>query len=90
MKRLRVLLSAVLLLTARGAWSQQVAPPTTVTADQDHRRLLELLKIDQLRRGPSGNPNAPDHANSDESKATPYPNLPDPLKTNPAPAPIFR
>ena len=54
-------------------------PPVQLTAQEDHRRLLDLLGIPALRRGPSGNPNAPNAANSDESKANPYPDLPDPL-----------
>ena len=40
---------------------------------------MDLLGIASIRRGPSGNPQAPDAANFDESKATPYPGLPDPL-----------
>ena len=35
-----------------------------------------------MRPGPSGNENAPNHANYDESKANPYPNVPDPLMMN--------
>ncbi len=53
--------------------------PAPLTAPQDHKRLLDLLGIDKLRPGPSGNPKAPNAANSDESKATPFPTLPDPL-----------
>ncbi len=53
-----------------------------MTAAQDHQRLMELLRIDSLRAGPSGNPNAPNAANADESKANPYPELPDPLTLN--------
>jgi peptidoglycan/xylan/chitin deacetylase (PgdA/CDA1 family) len=45
----------------------------------DYRHMLQLLKIDSTRRGPSGNPNAPNAANTDESKATQYTSLPDPL-----------
>jgi hypothetical protein len=42
--------------------------------------MMELLKITSLRRGADGrNANAPNAANYDESKANPYPNLPDPL-----------
>ncbi len=41
---------------------------------------MEALKIKSLRRGADGrNRNAPNAANYDESKANPYPNLPDPL-----------
>src|SRR6202035_3966349 len=41
---------------------------------EDHKRLMDLLKIDALRKGADGK--AP---NYDESKANPYPKLPDPL-----------
>lgn len=41
--------------------------------------MMELLKIKELRRGADGNPKSANAANLDESKATPYPDLPDPL-----------
>ncbi len=41
--------------------------------------MLRLLAIPALRPGPSGDPHAPDAANTDESQANPYPMLPDPL-----------
>jgi hypothetical protein len=47
---------------------------------EDHRRMMESLKITSLRQGANGsNPQAPNYANYDELKANPYPNLPDPL-----------
>jgi hypothetical protein len=46
---------------------------------QDYKNMLTLLNIDSTRHGPSGNPSAPDAANTDESKASPYTTLPDPL-----------
>ena len=50
------------------------------TAQQDHKKMMELLGITSLRRGADGrNPQATNAANYDESKANPYPNLPDPL-----------
>jgi hypothetical protein len=49
---------------------------------QDHQLMMRLLGISELRKGPSGNPSAPDAANSDESKASPYTSLPDPLVFN--------
>src|SRR5450432_3764037 len=58
----------------------QPAPPTSWTAAEDHRNMLEQLGIKALRPGPNGNENAPNHANYDESKANPYPDLPDVLK----------
>ena len=56
--------------------------PVVLTAEQDHERLMKLLNIDSLRPGPSGDPTAPNAANSDESKANIYPDLPDPLILN--------
>ena len=48
----------------------------------DYKLMLQQLHIDSTRRGPSGNPKVPDAANTDESKATPYTSLPDPLLLN--------
>lgn len=54
--------------------------PVMLTAQQDHRRTMELLNITSIRQGANGsNPKAPNAANYDESKANPYPILPDPL-----------
>ncbi|HLK19747.1 MAG TPA: GDSL-type esterase/lipase family protein [Bryobacteraceae bacterium] len=50
------------------------------TVADDHRNMMEQLGIQALRPGPNGNENAPNHANYDESKANPYPDLPDVLK----------
>ncbi|MGA8739783.1 MAG: acetylxylan esterase [Terracidiphilus sp.] len=44
--------------------------------------MMDQLGIKALRPGPSGNENAPNHANYDESEANPYPNVPDPLTMN--------
>ena len=49
-----------------------------LTAD-DHRQMMEQLGITALRPGPSGNEQAPNHANYDEATANPFPTLPDPL-----------
>lgn len=48
----------------------------------DYKNMLAQLKIDSIRRGPSGNPSAPNAANTDESKAKQYASLPDPLVLN--------
>ena len=48
-------------------------------SQQDHQLMLQMLGITELRHGPSGNPNDPNAANSDEFKATTYIALPDPL-----------
>ncbi|TCK70892.1 hypothetical protein C7378_3282 [Acidipila rosea] len=44
--------------------------------------MMTQLGIQSLRPGPSGDPKAPDHANYDESKANPWPALPDALVLN--------
>jgi hypothetical protein len=46
---------------------------------EDHQLMMKMLGINELRPGPSGNPSAPDAANTEESKATTYTSLPDPL-----------
>ncbi len=69
-------LAAVATLLAQPA-------PVTLTAQEDHARLLKLLGISELRRGADGrNAQAPNAANYDESKANPHPELPDPLRLN--------
>ncbi len=69
--------AAFLLATASLAGAQ--CSPVTLTADQDRQNMMDQLGIKALRPGPSGNENAPNHANYDESLANPYPDLPDPL-----------
>ncbi len=54
------------------------APPAHLTSEQDHQRIMELLHISSLRRGPDGDPISPNAANIDESKVSPY-TLPDTL-----------
>ena len=58
-----------------------VPPPVHLTSEQDHQRLMELLRIAELRRGPDGDPKSPNAANVDESNVPPY-TLPDPLRFN--------
>src|SRR5690606_14468782 len=65
-------------LTGWTAASGLPAPKTWTTAE-DHRHKLTRLRITDLRPGPSGHGSAPNAANTDESKANPYPNLPDVL-----------
>jgi hypothetical protein len=58
----------------RPADPKDLPKPLTLTKEEDHKRMLEQLKITSLRRGPSSK-----DTNYDESKANPYPKLPDPL-----------
>ena len=48
----------------------------TFTTQQDHQNMMQQLGITRLRPGPSGNPDSENAANTDESKANPYPELP--------------
>jgi hypothetical protein len=81
-------LAAIPYPYGRGTHSsaQQVAsslpPPVHLAAEQDHQRLMDLLHIISLRRGPDGDPNSPKAANYDESKVTPPQNLTDVLNLN--------
>jgi lysophospholipase L1-like esterase len=83
-----VLSIAVLVLFARASITAGQGPagpsipgdaPLTWTTERDHQDMLDQLGITALRPGPSGNEQAPNHANTDESKANPFPDLPDPL-----------
>ena len=75
----------ILILNASALWAQfapepqkQLPPPAVNwTADQDHQNMMDQLGIKALRPGPSGNESDPNHANYDEAKANPYPDLPD-------------
>ncbi|HEX6926127.1 MAG TPA: hypothetical protein VF167_11970 [Longimicrobiaceae bacterium] len=78
-------LGSVFLLAAATASSAAAQRPDSAeraaiaaATAADHRRMMDLLGITSLRPGPSGNPEAPNAANSDESKVPPY-TLPDPL-----------
>jgi lysophospholipase L1-like esterase len=70
---LKVLLGSVAAVMAH---AQQAPAPKTWTAAEDHQNMMDQLGIKALRPGPSGNESAPNHANYDESKANPFPDLP--------------
>jgi hypothetical protein len=76
------LLVVVGSLTPAMAIYAQAAPANDAgalnwTAAQDHRNMMEQLGIKALRPGPSGRAGAPNSANYDESKANPYPDIPE-------------
>jgi hypothetical protein len=75
------LLPCVVLAVAATVLAADLPPPLELTAEQDHRMMMERLGITSIRQGANGrDPNAPNAANYDESKGNPYPELPDPLK----------
>lgn len=63
-------------------WSPEERERINKLNREDHQLMMKMLEITELRPGPSGNPESPTAANSDESKATPYASLPDPLVFN--------
>jgi len=71
--------SPTLVSDAAPAKAASLPQPITWTAVEDHQNMMDQLGIRALRPGPSGNESAPNHANYDESKANPFPNLPDAL-----------
>jgi hypothetical protein len=73
---------ACVFAAASALLAQNPCTPVTFTADQDRQNMMDQLGIKALRPGFSGNENAPNYANYDESKANPYPNVPDPLTMN--------
>jgi len=87
--------AGALLVRIAGADSTNVAatnpPPAAppgfgagnpAATEADHQHMLDQLHITSLRRGrDGGDPKSPFYANYDESKANPYPDLPDPLIT---------
>lgn len=86
MKNLFPILLIAVCLQATGQVKQNsqknYPPPVNFTTEQDHKNMMDQLGIKSLRPGPSGNESAPNHANYDESVATPYPDLPDLLTLN--------
>src|SRR6266581_5348596 len=84
-----LLVGKLLLASLAAAWGRGAdpvpeaaapPPPLNLTAQQDHQKMMEQLGITSLRRGAEGmNRQSPDYQNTDESKANPWPKLPDPL-----------
>src|SRR3954471_7163208 len=79
-------LSIATALAAVTLGSQSAPPPAEPggparewTPADDHRNMMEQLGITALRPGPSGNEQAPNHANYDEALANPFATLPDVL-----------
>jgi hypothetical protein len=79
MRSLFAALILAALLPSSTAQTPTQAPPVQLSAAQDHQRMLDLLHITELRPGASPSGNGPIPVNYDESKANPWPNLPNPL-----------
>ena len=92
MRRLSTLL-LVAVLAANALAHAQVAPQRPLAGDDaraamaretaaDYAEMQRVLGITAMRPGPSGNPTAPNAANSDEATANPFTDIPDPLVFN--------
>ena len=55
--------------------------PVVFTTAQDHQNMLDQLGITRLRPGRDSDPTSPKAANYDQTKANPYPKLPEILET---------
>ena len=77
MKRLFLLLAGSLLCVA--SFAQQ---PVTFTAQEDHQNMMDQLGIKSIRHAFDADESSPHAANYDESKANPFPVIPEILKTN--------
>jgi hypothetical protein len=85
--------TAILLLvfiTASRVGAQSTPPPLSPSAAAarealardtavDYADMQRQMGITAMRPGPSGNPSAPNAANTDETRANPFDDLPDPL-----------
>ena len=77
MKRFFLLCAAFLFGAA--VYAQE---PVTFTAEQDHQNMMDQLGIKSIRRGFDADQSSPYAANYDESKANPFPEIPELMKTN--------
>jgi len=77
----RLMLAVLLCSSTVGSRAEDVAQvkagPVQMTSEQDRQRAMNALHITSLRRGADSDPKSPNAANYDESKANPYPRLPE-------------
>jgi hypothetical protein len=77
MKKIILLLAGVLVCAA--SFAQE---PVTFTAQQDHQNMMDQLGIKSIRHSFDADQSSPYAANYDESKANPFPVIPELMKTN--------
>lgn len=77
------LLSVLAVTPSHSQTPTDLPPVVHLTSEQDHQRTMNLLHMTTIRPGRNGsNPQDPNYANYDESKANPWPDLPNPLVFN--------
>jgi hypothetical protein len=77
-----MIVSLIVCSNAKAQFDPQKMDSIRRATNEDYQAMLKQLGIESLRPGPSGDPKAPNAANTDESKATTYTSLPDPLVLN--------
>jgi hypothetical protein len=83
MKRIKTFLSLFVIPVLLAAqFSRQAQDSIRNLTQLDYKNMLEQIGISSVRPGPSGTPGQPNSANTDESKATQYTKLPEPLILN--------
>lgn len=75
----RILCIASALVLCLTTYAQK---PVNFTTEQDFQNMLDQLGIKSVRRGFDADQSSPYAANYDESKANPYPEIPELMKTN--------
>ena len=78
---LMCLINSLITIQIFAQYSQHQRDSIDQANNLDHQLMMKELGIKELRPGPSGDPNAPNAANADESNVLPY-TLPDPLTFN--------
>lgn len=76
-----VSLMPICLAAAPSAFTQVSSPPVIMTSNEAKQDMMRQLGIKSLIPGPSADEKAPNPANYDEAKASPFTSLPDPLVT---------
>jgi hypothetical protein len=77
-----ILLTVSFGINLSGQFSRQSQDSIRQLTQKDYKDMCDLIGVKETRPGPSGTPTATNAANSDESKATQYKSLPDPLLLN--------
>ncbi|HWH56856.1 MAG TPA: hypothetical protein VN682_04440 [Terriglobales bacterium] len=77
-----IIASSARSLAQANSASNSGCKPDTFTTEEDQKNMMQQLGIRSMRPGPSGDERAPNHANYDEAKANPFPNVPDALTMN--------
>lgn len=74
----KFILTCAACLISAASFAQE---PVTFTAQQDHQNMLDQLGIKSIRRGFDSDQSSPYAANYDESKANPFPVIPELMTT---------